>query len=182
MTRDEEDKIQAELAKLSPEDQRLAEAQGYCPIQKVNRLGSMGTPTKVMVKGQPVFLCCSACVNKALANAQGTLDKVAELKAQTKAPSREPEQKSTSTGAKVRASLSKLSPEDRLLAEAQGNCPIQEGKLLGSMGTPVKVMIKGQPVFLCCNGCEEEAREHPDETLAKVEKLKAKGKAPPPGK
>src|SRR5207302_3649675 len=44
MTRDEEDKIQAELAKLSPEDRRLAEAQGYCPVLEANRLGSMGTP------------------------------------------------------------------------------------------------------------------------------------------
>ena len=89
MTRDEEDKVQAVLAKLSPEDRRLAQAQGYCPIQEVNRLGSMGTPFKVMVKGQPVFLCCSSCVNKALANAQATLDKVAELKTRAKAgPSR----------------------------------------------------------------------------------------------
>jgi multidrug efflux pump subunit AcrA (membrane-fusion protein) len=182
MTRDEEDKIQAELAKLSPDDRRLAMAQGYCPIQNVNRLGSMGTPTKVMVKGQPVFLCCSACVNKALANAQGTLDKVAELKARTKAPSSELAQKATPADAKVRANLSKLSPDDRRLAEAQRNCPIQEGNLLGSMGTPVKVMIQGQPVFLCCKGCEDEAREHPDQTLANVEKLKGKGKARPPGK
>src|SRR5206468_4256156 len=70
MTRDEQDKIKVALAKLDPEDRRLVESQGNCPVLTDNRLGSMGTPAKVMVKGQPVFLCCSSCVNDALANAQ----------------------------------------------------------------------------------------------------------------
>lgn len=182
MTRDEEDKVQAELAKLGLADRRLAEEQGYCPIQEVNRLGSMGTPVKVMVKGQPVFLCCSACVNKALANSQGTLDKIAALKAVPKAAPPKPEQKLRPADAKVLGNLAKLNPGDRRLAEAQGNCPIQEDNRLGSMGIPVKVMIKGQPVFLCCKGCEDEALEHPDQTLAKVEKLKTKAKTSPTGK
>jgi hypothetical protein len=45
------------------------------------------------------------------------------------------------------------------------------------MGVPVKVMLKGQPVFLCCKGCKEDALANPDEMLAKVEKLKAKAKS-----
>jgi hypothetical protein len=44
---------------------------------------------------------------------------------------------------------------------------------LGSMGTPVKVVISGKPVFLCCEGCREKALADPDGTLAKAEKLKA---------
>ena len=82
----------------------------------------------------------------------------------------------------MRTNLAKLSPEDRQLAEAQGYCPIQPDNRLGSMGPPVKVMIKGQPVFLCCKACEDEALEHPDQTLAKVEQLKTKAKAAPPRK
>jgi hypothetical protein len=80
----------------------------------------------------------------------------------------------------VRAALAKLSAEDRQLAEAQGFCP-KSGKPLGSMDVPVKVMLKGQPVFLCCEGCEDEVRQHPDQTLAKVEQLK-KAKELPAGK
>src|SRR5260370_1276023 len=75
-TRDEEDKVKRVVAKLSPDDRRLVEEQGYCPVLTDNRLGSMGTPVKVMVKGQPVFLCCSGCVSKALSNAPATLTKV----------------------------------------------------------------------------------------------------------
>jgi Cu(I)/Ag(I) efflux system membrane fusion protein len=83
---------------------------------------------------------------------------------------------------KIQAALAKLSPEDRRLALAQGYCPILEDNRLGSMGTPVKVTIKGQPVFLCCKACEKEALEHPVQTLAKVEKGKTKGKTSPTGK
>jgi hypothetical protein len=82
--------------------------------------------------------------------------------------------------AKIKAALAKLSPEDQRLAEAQGYCPIMQDNRLGSMGTPVKVLIKGQPVFLCCPGCREEALAYPDATLAKVAKLKARAKAAAP--
>src|SRR3990172_5371883 len=51
--------IRANLAKLSEEDQQLAVAQGFCAIMVKNRLGLMGPPIKVMVKDQPVFLCCA---------------------------------------------------------------------------------------------------------------------------
>jgi Cu(I)/Ag(I) efflux system membrane fusion protein len=183
MTRDEEDRVQAVLAKLSPEDRRLVQAQGYCPVQVVNRLGSMGTPVKVMVRSQPVFLCCSACVNQALANPQQTVAKVEELKAMRKrSPGKESKPLSPATDrrgakdAKAKTALAKLSAEDRRLAEEQGFCP-QTGEPLGSMGVPIKVMLEGQPVFLCCKNCVDETRAHADQALATVETLKAKVKS-----
>jgi hypothetical protein len=36
------------------------------------------------------------------------------------------------------------------------------------MGVPVKVLIKGQTVFLCCPGCEEDAKAEAEEVLKKV--------------
>jgi multidrug efflux pump subunit AcrA (membrane-fusion protein) len=77
---------------------------------------------------------------------------------------------------KVQAELGKLAPDDRRLAEAQEYCPVRQNNRLGSMGAPVKITIQGQPVFLCCKGCVDEAREHPDQTLAKLEKLKSRRK------
>ncbi len=74
----------------------------------------------------------------------------------------------------IRGALAKLSPEDRKLAEQQQFCPIQPANQLGAMGTPVKVMLKGQPVFLCCKDCVEKAQEDPDKTVAKVKDLKEK--------
>lgn len=72
--------IQAARAELSAEDQRLVEAQDFCPVMPDKRLGVMGPPIKVMVKEQPVFLCCKGCRRKALADPNQTLAKVEELK------------------------------------------------------------------------------------------------------
>ena len=84
MTMSQDDKkqeaaIQASLAKLKPEDRKLAEAQKFCAIQTKNRLGTMGTPIKITIKDQPVFLCCSGCVAKAQASPDKTLASVAAL-------------------------------------------------------------------------------------------------------
>lgn len=72
--------------------------------------------------------------------------------------------------AAIRAALDRLSPADRAAAERQKTCPIT-GMPLGSMGTPVKLEIGDQAVWLCCAGCEVEAAETPATTL---EKLKLK--------
>lgn len=69
--------------------------------------------------------------------------------------------------AKLIAALSKLSPDDRALAESQGICPVTK-LALGSMGTPPKVEVDGRTVFLCCLGCEEKLRKDPDKYLAKL--------------
>ena len=53
-------KYEAELAKLSPEDQKLARKQKVCPVSG-DPLGSMGKPYKVTVEGRDVFLCCPGC-------------------------------------------------------------------------------------------------------------------------
>ncbi len=187
MTRDEEDKVQAVLAKLSPEDRSVVASQGFCPILTDNRLGSMGKPVKVLVKGQPVFLCCKGCVNKALADPAKTRANVEDAKVRTKTgsvlsgrPPTAPEG-GASKAATIKAMLAKLSPEDRRLALEQGNCP-ETQQPLGAMGVPVKITLNTQPVFLCCPSCEDEAREHANETLSKVKELKAKATASSPQK
>lgn len=75
-------------------------------------------------------------------------------------------------------SLAKLSPADRKLAESQKHCAVQNNNELGSMGVPAKIMVNGQPVFLCCRGCEKTAQSNPERTLAKVAELRTKTSAP----
>jgi hypothetical protein len=48
------------LAGLPPADRPSAVSQGTCPVTG-KRLGSMGTPPRVVVKGRAVFLCCEGC-------------------------------------------------------------------------------------------------------------------------
>jgi hypothetical protein len=147
--------IQANLAKLSPEDRKSAEAQKFCAIQTKNRLGSMGTPVKITVKGKPVFLCCNMCVSKAQAEPDKTLASVADLKEQTT----------------IETNLASLKSDERKLVEAQKFCAVETKNRLGSMGAPVKLTVKGQTVWLCCKDCEEKAQADPDKTLAAVASL-----------
>ena len=52
--------IEAAMAKLSPEDRALAEAQKVCVVSK-EPLGTMGAPIKVEHDGEVAFLCCAGC-------------------------------------------------------------------------------------------------------------------------
>ncbi len=149
----DEAKIKAAMAKLSEADRPAAAAQRYCPMMDTVRLGAMGAPVKVVIDGKPVFLCCSGCKDEAVEHGKETLATVEKLK-------------------KATAAVAKLPAADQPLAEAQLFCPIEEGSRLGSMGTPVKLMLGGKPVFLCCKGCEDAARENTKTTLAKVEEIK----------
>jgi Cu(I)/Ag(I) efflux system membrane fusion protein len=67
--------------------------------------------------------------------------------------------------------INQLPAADRPLALAQGACPIT-GVPLGSMGVPVKIILRGEAVFLCCSGCVGKAKHRPDETLKTVAELK----------
>jgi hypothetical protein len=78
----------------------------------------------------------------------------------------------------IRKNLASLRPEDRKLAETQRFCAVQGGIRLGSMGIPVKVMLKGQPVFLCCEACVKKAEANPDLTLEQVKKSSMKSTRP----
>ncbi len=73
---------------------------------------------------------------------------------------------------KIAEALSSLSDEDQKLVKEQRFCPIMTYDRLGSMSTPLKVMIEGKPVFVCCKACVEEAQEEGAKTLKTVEKLR----------
>jgi YHS domain-containing protein len=77
------------------------------------------------------------------------------------------------TGPNALPGLAELSAEDRAAAEKQRVCPVS-GDLLGAMGKPVKVVVKGQTVFLCCPNCKKEITQDPDKYLAKLKASQAK--------
>ena len=73
---------------------------------------------------------------------------------------------------KIAEALAGLNTEDRSLVDSQKYCAVVTDSLLGSMGTPLKVEVNGQPVFLCCKGCKAKALRDPEATLATVAKLR----------
>jgi Cu(I)/Ag(I) efflux system membrane fusion protein len=42
------------------------------------------------------------------------------------------------------------------------------GEELGSMGTPIKVDVEGQAVFICCEGCRKKLLADPQKYLDKL--------------
>jgi hypothetical protein len=56
--------------------------------------------------------------------------------------------------------LAGLMSDDAAAARRQSVCPVTR-KALGSMGTPIKVLVNGRTVFLCCSGCEDRLRKDP---------------------
>ena len=147
-----EKNISDRMAKLTPEDRKLAEAQRFCPMMAYGRLGAMGAPIKLEIEGKPVFVCCKDCVDGAVKGGKEMLAKASKL-------------------TKASAVLAKLSPEDRVAAESQKYCAVADGSFLGGMGAPIKLVLNGKPVFLCCSGCTEKAKANAIDTIAKTEKL-----------
>jgi len=192
---DTDAKINQALARLSDKDRKAAELQQLCPIIEDSRLGSMGVPVKLVINNQTVFVCCDGCRKAAQENAQETLAKVKKLTeshTQGASPASAPSAAKADTApsaanmnpaaatakkdpeAKIQASLAKLSEADRSLAQQQKFCTVLPKSRLGSMGTPVRIEIKGQPVFLCCEACRDEALADPDATLKKASEQKSK--------
>ncbi|MBA4066937.1 MAG: hypothetical protein C0501_25165 [Isosphaera sp.] len=79
------DEVAAERAKLPPADRALVEAQEWCVVNTDERLGSMGPPMKLDIRGQTVLICCKGCKRKAEADPDKTLAKAEELKTKAKA-------------------------------------------------------------------------------------------------
>ncbi len=49
----------------------------------------------------------------------------------------------------------------------QKTCPVM-GDVLGEMGEPIPVSVKGQAVYVCCKGCVAKVQRDPDKYLAVV--------------
>ena len=74
---DDQAKIDAELAKLSPEDLKLAELQDKKCVVSDHLLGSMGAPIKITdVEGKDVFICCAGCEGELRDHADKYLAKI----------------------------------------------------------------------------------------------------------
>lgn len=60
----------------------------------------------------------------------------------------------------IQESLDQLTPGERAAAARQEICPVTQAKL-GSMGKPLKVIVEGREVFICCKGCAKPLKKRP---------------------
>ncbi len=71
-------KLPVTLAALDRSDQAGIARQRACPVTGA-ALGSMGDPTKVLVGGQPLYLCCKGCLGKVQSAPAAYLSKAGQL-------------------------------------------------------------------------------------------------------
>lgn len=135
-----------EVATVPASEQQLAAAaiarQKICPVSG-KPLGSMGDPVAVDVNGQKVFVCCAGCVNAIESNP-------------TKYAAGRPQ-----------ITITTATQADAAAIAAQKVCPVMD-EPLGSMGTPIKVMVGDKSIYLCCKGCSKKIQAEPAKYLAMV--------------
>src|SRR5262249_23085297 len=84
LTAEEITKVRNNLARLSPEDRQLAEAQVWCAVDQESALGINGPPQKLVLGNRPVFVCCKGCLAEAKAHPDQTLVALDKLIARMK--------------------------------------------------------------------------------------------------
>ena len=60
----------------------------------------------------------------------------------------------------VIVTVAPLTDADRTGIARQAVCPVM-GKQLGSHGTPIKLMVEDQPMYVCCKSCISRVRKEP---------------------
>lgn len=66
--------------------------------------------------------------------------------------------------------VASLEKADEAAIARQKVCPVMGGEL-GGMGDPVKVLVGGQPLYLCCKGCLGKVQKSPEAYLQKAQQL-----------
>jgi hypothetical protein len=69
--------------------------------------------------------------------------------------------------ARLQVEVAALGPSDQAGIARQRVCPVT-GAALGSMGGPIKVLVGGQPLYLCCKGCLGKVQSAPEAYLRKA--------------
>jgi YHS domain-containing protein len=66
------------------------------------------------------------------------------------------------------AAIKELPAAEQDQAIKQAVCPVSEHHL-GGMGKPLKITAEGRTFYLCCDGCEDEAKSNPKAFIAKLD-------------
>ncbi|MEP3479734.1 MAG: hypothetical protein ABJZ55_10840 [Fuerstiella sp.] len=180
-----DDSLPESTKALSRHDQLKIAAQKICPVMG-KPLGSMGSPIKVKIGEQELFLCCEACRSKQVDRQHWATIHANFRDAQKKCPVMEKPLPANAKSTIVNGQLFytccppcvdkiKADPKKYLekldafyaasLAVPQTHDEIKiavqkicpvMGKPLGSMGKPIKVKIGDEELFLCCEACRKK--------------------------
>jgi YHS domain-containing protein len=165
---------------MTKHDMAPMPGDSICPVT----LTKANPKVEWQIDGKKYLFCCPPCVDEFVRMAKeepeslkAPGDYVQAAKQTVGGEKTEPTSANTTSpnrklDPKIAEALASLNKEDRDSVDSQKYCAIMTDKLLGSMGTPLKVEVNGEPVFLCCKGCKAKALRDADATLATVAKLR----------
>jgi YHS domain-containing protein len=143
--------LQVVVAEFTDADREAVARQKVCPVS--HEAFDHDTPVKLMIGDRVLYLCCKDCIEEVQKNPQAYY-----AQAQAVAVQR-PVQQSVSVETATAA--------DEAAIRAQSVCPVS-GQRLGGMGTPLRVTINGQTLYVCCKGCVARVEKDPAKYFAKV--------------
>jgi YHS domain-containing protein len=113
-------------------------------------LAGVEKPVAMTVKGETVYVCCQNCANKVRMNPEPYLAKV-----------RAEREGNSTTHPAMSVPVTSALP-----LGGQKSCPVTGEPLDPS--SAVAVMVRGQTIYVCCQGCAAKVRRDPEPYLAKV--------------
>lgn len=123
--------------------------QKTCPVTGAS-LAGVSNPLPVNVKGQTIYVCCSQCAAKVKADSDAYLARVAAER----------------SGKKALSPVTSL-PAATGLYGGQLTCPVT-GEQLDPAGGAIPVTVRGQTIYVCCQGCASKVKRDPDTYLARI--------------
>lgn len=165
------------VGKFTEVDRPAVRAQQICPVTKEGF--DHGEPIKLLVNGNPLFVCCETCIDEvkkdpqyfvSLVGSAPTMEKKTPPEFQTQAASgassktsdREALPQATQ---QPRLTAYRVTESDRAGISRQRICPVT-GEMLGAHGAPLRVAVGQQVVYLCCEACVGKLQVDPAFYLA----------------
>ncbi len=137
-------------------DEAAVRAQRMCPVMD-EPLDEHGTPIKVSIDGRPIFVCCKDCIDKVVENPGVYFRKLTSAS--------QPERLMPP---RRQIKISYASAADEAAIRFQAKCAVMD-QPLGAHGKPIKILIDGRPVFVCCKGCIHKVEQNPEYYLSRVQ-------------
>jgi len=133
---------------VTENDRPFIDKQRICPVMEAG-LNEHGQPIKLMVGERPLFVCCESCVEEVRKDPRKYVEKVAAEIREATQPTR------------PQAAVFWASDADAAAIQAQAICPVTK-QPLGAHGRPLKVVVEGRPIFVCCQACVANVQQNPD--------------------
>lgn len=145
------------VARLTEADGEGIKRQGTCPVSHDSF--DHGDPVKLMIGDRALYVCCEDCIDAVKQHPD-----VYYAKAQAVAGPR------PAQTVPPKDSVGPATAADEAAITAQRVCPVSN-QPLGAMGTPLRVTINGQTLYVCCKGCVSRVQQDPAKYFAKVKQL-----------